>query len=499
MYDSMKQLTILVSALLISMSSMAQMYLWQGGQPTNANLDSITFTSQQADNSFTIVENTLSMYESATYTLTMENNLYPANQYRWQSGNTRVATVDANGTITAKNQGMTIIMATYGARTQMCILWVYETPLLEVFQFSRDSLKLMAGVTRPVALQMCCLSDEVVKPTITYTSSDPRVVTVDAKGNATGMKEGTAKIIASIPNLSDTCDVRVYETIPYATIQLEITNIVQSKCSVSATPSYEEGYYYCGYDGTKNIEGMSDSELTELVLTNIQQDTFKTMKDFLQQGTKNMTVSGLTASTDYVMFAFGIDIETETASPIVTRVSFRTADVVPSNMTFNIRCDSVRSTISASGKETIKSWFSVNPSNNSETYLLAGGKKVNVEQYGDAMAYLQYIEQYYASKGGVDAVLRTGNNPAYLSPTADGDEFIIAVAGYNGGFTTKAYSLTYKYEAAKDGKPARLMRKDTEEDNASELNAIPMILEEYMPTKEGNAQVLPLPVGIMHL
>ena len=123
MYDSMKQLTILVSALLISMSSMAQMYLWQGGQPTNANLDSITFTSQQADNSFTIVENTLSMYESATYTLTLEDNLYPANQYRWASGNTRVATVDANGTITAKNQGMTIIMATYGARTQMCILW----------------------------------------------------------------------------------------------------------------------------------------------------------------------------------------------------------------------------------------------------------------------------------------------------------------------------------------------------------------------------------------
>ena len=40
----MKQLSLIVCALLISMSSMAQMYLWQGGHYTAANLDSITFS-----------------------------------------------------------------------------------------------------------------------------------------------------------------------------------------------------------------------------------------------------------------------------------------------------------------------------------------------------------------------------------------------------------------------------------------------------------------------
>lgn len=223
----------------------------------------------------------------------------------------------------------------------------------------------------------------------------------------------------------------------------------------------------------------------------------------LERGTKTLTFSGMKASTDYVMVAFGIDVEREVAGSVVTRVPFRTADVVPSNMTFDIRCDSVCSYTNASGKVTIKSWFSFNPSNNTETYLLAGGKKESVEQYGDAMAYLQYMEQYYdkqySSKGGVDAVLRTGNNPVYLSPTTNGDEFIIAVAGYNGGFTTKAYSLVYKYEAAKDGKPARLVRKEVAEDSAMELNIIPMMLEEEMPTQEGNGQVLPLPIGMMHL
>ncbi len=40
----MKQISLLISALLISMSSMAQMYLWQGGHYMEANLDSITFS-----------------------------------------------------------------------------------------------------------------------------------------------------------------------------------------------------------------------------------------------------------------------------------------------------------------------------------------------------------------------------------------------------------------------------------------------------------------------
>ncbi len=40
----MKKVSLLISVLLISMSSMAQMYLWQGGHYTAANLDSITFS-----------------------------------------------------------------------------------------------------------------------------------------------------------------------------------------------------------------------------------------------------------------------------------------------------------------------------------------------------------------------------------------------------------------------------------------------------------------------
>ena len=351
-----------------------------------------------------------------------------------------------------------------------------------------------------------------VEPTnakVTWESEDMNTAMVDENGLVTAKAAGEVKIFAVSGTMRAATKVQVFDN--PVSLQLEMMDVSQKKCTVTVTPSKEEGYYYCGYIDVETLGNATDDELREMVITNLQ-NTIKqyqaagyqvTMADLLPSGKKNLIASGMTASTNYVMFAMGIDIINEKAGHIVTRLPFTTLAVKPSNMTFNIKCDSVRSTTSASGKVTIKSWFSFNPSNNTETYLLAGSKKESVEQYGDAMAYLQYMEQYYdkqyASKGGVDAVLRTGNNPVYLSPTTNGDEFIIAVAGYNGGFTTKAYSLVYKYEAAKDGKPARLVRKEVAEDSAMELNIIPMMLEEEMPTKEGNGQVLPLPIGMMHL
>lgn len=326
---------------------------------------------------------------------------------------------------------------------------------------------------------------------ITWESEDMNTAMVDANGLVTAISEGECKIYAVSGSLRAATHLTVYKN--PVTLELEIAGIVQKKCSVNVTPSYEDGYYYCGYAAAKDVKGVSDAELTKNVLANIEATVKQytaagysvSLKDFLQQGTKGLIASSLTANTDYVMFAFGVDVENVKASPYVTRADFHTAAVVPSNMTFDIRCDSVVSSTSAAGKVTIKSWFTANPSSKTETYLLVGGKKENVEKYGTAMDYLVYMEQYYdkqySSRGGVDAALRKGNNPVYLSPTADGDEFIIAVAGYDGGFTTKAFSMTYKYEASTTaGKPARLVpvSDPAEAAFALEEEMMPMV---YLP------------------
>ncbi len=496
----MKHLTILVGALLISISSMAQMYLWQGGQPTSADLDSITFTySSKADDAFTIVENTLSMYEGATYTLTMEGNIYSANQYHWASGNTRVATVDENGTITAKQQGMTLITATYGRHTQMCILTVLS--LEGDVKITPTTLRLLIGYSEDILVHF---EPSVIPPTITWKSLDPTIAQVDTTGKVTALKEGKTKVIVEYGKRADTCQVIVSNF----SVQLNIIDITQKKCTVVATPFGEDGYYYCGYWDKATMGDMSDSELTESMLANIQKYIEQyasmgynvTLKDLLPQGTKTLIASGMTASTDYVMFAFGIDVETETASPVVTRVPFRTADVVPSSMTIALQFDSTSYVTKSSGKVDTLIYFSAHPSTN-ETYLFGGANKnyLNESFNGDPAAYMQNMEAQYDKQGTLEKYLRKGAFSMYARNPEDGSQWVLIAAGYDGGFTTKMFTYEYTYVAPKNGKPARLVRKDTEEDNTSELNVIPMMFGEEILSKEHNEQVLPLPVGMMHL
>ena len=500
-YDCMKHLTILVGALLISISSMAQMYLWQGGQPTSADLDSITFTySSKADDAFTIVENTLSMYEGATYTLTMEGNIYSANQYHWASGNTRVATVDENGTITAKQQGMTLITATYGRHTQMCILTVFS--LEGDVKITPTTLRLLIGYSEDILVHF---EPSVIPPTITWKSLDPTIAQVDTTGKVTALKEGKTKVIVEYGKRADTCQVIVFNL----SVQLNIIDITQKKCTVAVTPFDEESYYYCGYTDAATMGDMSDSELTENVLANLQNmiDQYAsvgynvTLKDLLLQGTKTLIASGMTASTDYVMFAFGIDVETETASPVVTRVPFRTLDVPVSNMIISIQYDSTAYIVNSKGKTDTLVYFAAQPSNNHETYLFNGAlKSTLVENFnGDPAAFMQNMEAQYDKQGTLEKYLRTGVNKIYAKNPAEGSLWVLIAVGYDGGFTTKIFTYEYTYAAPKDGKPARLVRKDTEEDNVSELNVIPMMFGEEMLSKEHNEQVLPLPVGMMHL
>jgi len=496
----MKHLTILISTLFISMSSMAQMYLWQGGQPTSADLDSITFTdSGKADDAFTIVENTLSMYEGATYTLTIEDNIYPANQYRWASGNTRVATVDENGIITAKQQGMTLITATYGRHTQMCILTVLS--LDENVKITPTILRLLIGYSEDILVHF---EPNAIPPTITWKSLDPTIAQVDAKGKVTALKEGKTKVIAEYGKRADTCQVIVYNL----SVQLNIIDIKQKKCTVVATPFDEEGYYYCGYLDKATMDSTTDDALRDTILAKLQEMVLQyqaagyniTMSQLLFQGTKTLIANGMEASNDYVMFAFGIDVETETASPFVTRVPFRTADVVPSNMTFDIRFDSILYVTNSKNKIDTLVYFSAHPSTN-ETYLFGGANKnyLNESFNGNPAAYMQNMEAQYDKQGTLEKYLRKGAFSMYARNPEDGSQWVLIAAGYDGGFTTKMFTYEYTYVAPKNGKPARLVRKDTEEDNASELNAIPMILGEEILSKEDHTQVLPLPVGMMHL
>ena len=298
-----------------------------------------------------------------------------------------------------------------------------------------------------------------VEPTgakVTWESEDMNTASVDDNGLVTAKVAGEVKVYAVSGTMRAATKISIYDN--PVTCQLEMLDVVQKKCTVHITPSNEEGYYYCGYIDKANLGDATDEEIKESIIATLQYYVEQyqaagydyTMADFLKQGEKNLIASGMTANTEYVMFAFGIDVINEKAVAAVTRLPFTTTAVVPSNLTFNIKCDSVTSTTSTKGVTTNKAWFTVNPSNEEEAYLLIGASKAAVEEQGSIEAYATYMEQYYDKKyssyGGVDYALRTGNKAVYMTVN-DSTEYVIAAVGYNGGFTTKVFSLNYKYEA----------------------------------------------------
>ena len=322
----------------------------------------------------------------------------------------------------------------------------------------------------------------VVEPTnakVTWESEDNNVATVDANtGLVTAKAAGEVKISAVSGTMRAATKITIFNN--PVTCELEMLEVKQKKCTVAVTPSYEEGYYYCGYADAATMGDISDAELTENVLANIQKyieyyasmGYTATMKDFLQQGTKNLIASGMTASTDYVMFAFGVDVDNEKASPIVKRLPFKTIDVKPSSMTITLQYDSASYVTKSSGKVDTLIYFSAHPSTE-ETYLLGGAEKGYLTEKfnGDPAVYMQNMEASYDSKGTLEKYLRTGVNKIYAENPADGSQWVIIAAGYDGGFTTKMFTTEYTYNAPKNGKPARLVPR-VQEDDALEIEEV---------------------------
>ena len=297
--------------------------------------------------------------------------------------------------------------------------------------------------------------------TINWTISDTAVALVSDSGLVKAIKKGSAIVTANLGNAIAACNVTVMNN--PVTLELAMVNIEQKKCTVAVKPSDNEGYYYCGYAAQADVDNLNDSTMIATVMQNLQAmiDYYKqygqtiTLKDILQQGEKKLIASGLNAKTDYVMFAFGVDIETAKPAKTATRLPFKTKDVVPSSMTFTIAVDSISKVMSVSKGDTTYSYtgyFKCTPSNEKEGYTYQGatGKILDSLYNNDAMKYLTEMEAYYdanySSSGGFEGMLvKAGARQLKASKMVHNTKYVLFAAGYQGGFTTKATVFEYTF------------------------------------------------------
>jgi len=146
----------------------------------------------------------------------------------WTSGNTAIATVDANGKVTAVGPGTTQIKATKGSFIAICEVEV-KVPLTSIsLNKSNTEILIKQSETLVVTYNPTDTNDN---RTINWTSSDESIATVDANGKVTAKAEGTVTITATSvvdKSITATCQVTT-KRIPLDSIALSEANVEMLK------------------------------------------------------------------------------------------------------------------------------------------------------------------------------------------------------------------------------------------------------------------------------
>lgn len=121
----------------------------------------------------------------------------------YKSSKAKVAAVDQDGLITAKKKGSAVITASVSVEGRVV---AYATCQVTV---KKPTLKASALTVKKGKKAKLKVKASPADWTFTFTSSDPKVCTVDAKGKVKGVKKGSAKITIQHGTLKATAKVKV--------------------------------------------------------------------------------------------------------------------------------------------------------------------------------------------------------------------------------------------------------------------------------------------------
>ncbi len=193
---------------------------------------------------------TMKKGESTTISVGVKTTQY-SYKTSWSSNTSSVATIDSNGTVKAVGSGTATISAVVevdGATTTVsCIVTVRDTAPVYTLSDITGTTTIQIGGTSQLGVTVTPAGGKV-----TWSSSDTKIVTVDANGKVTGVAVGSAKITAACGGAVRECTVTV-TNIKY---QITITgnNTVQVgkwDASLKATVTPAGGKVTWSSDNTK--------------------------------------------------------------------------------------------------------------------------------------------------------------------------------------------------------------------------------------------------------
>ena len=173
-----------------------------------------------------ITSTILNTGETLTLTATVKPDNATNKTVTWSSSNSSVATVDANGKVTAVAQGTAIVTAKAGDKTATCTVIVMKTDIpVESITLDKNYLELTEGGTGTITATV--KPDNATNKTVTWSSNNPLIASVDQNGTVTGQAEGTTTITAKAGGKTATCTVTVKKgVVAVESITLDITSAI---------------------------------------------------------------------------------------------------------------------------------------------------------------------------------------------------------------------------------------------------------------------------------
>lgn len=159
--------------------------------------------------------------ESIGSSFTVEPVIYPEDATEknvvWTSSDPKIATVSSDGSVTAVGPGTVVITATTvdGSFSSKCVVTV-NSPAQHV-DLNKSTLSVVEGTASKLSATVYPLNS--TQKTLSWTSSDSNVASVDQQGNITAIKAGTATITVSVAaGVAASCEVTVVSKMSAITI-----------------------------------------------------------------------------------------------------------------------------------------------------------------------------------------------------------------------------------------------------------------------------------------
>ncbi|EFA22171.1 alpha amylase, catalytic domain protein, partial [Bifidobacterium gallicum DSM 20093 = LMG 11596] len=157
----------------------------------------------------------------------------------WKSSDAAVATVDASGKVTAKKAGTATITASAGGKSSSVTVTVASASVpVSSVTISPSSLSLKKGESGQLTATVA--PSNASDKTVTWRSSNPAVVSVDADGKVTALKAGVAAVTATAGGMaSSAIAVSVTETTVVPVTGVQVSDPADGKLELTVGASHQ--------------------------------------------------------------------------------------------------------------------------------------------------------------------------------------------------------------------------------------------------------------------